>query len=142
MPLAEDCKIQHIGIVADDLEEALALLGLSRSDVSEEVLDTNQQNLLAFVHLPANDLWLEFVIPQATNSTTWRFAKKHGLGLHHLGFEAESLDGAARRIGQRTGVFELGRYAINVNSFGGSIRTLFYAARGLIIEFVERVEKK
>lgn len=130
-------KIHHIGIVVSDVDEALSALGLDRSNISEVVFDPNQKNNLYFIHLPENDLWLELVEPVSDDASTARFAQKNGLGLHHLAIGTDQIEKVEAQYSARSGSFVLGRYAINVNSFGGQIRTLFIAVKGLILEFVK-----
>lgn len=131
-------NIQHIGIVVADLDEALAALGLSRCAIRESVYDPVQDNTLHFVYVSANNLWLEFVEPMSDRASTAKFAAKFGMGLHHLGFEAEDLVAAEVAHSSRKGAFTLGRYEIVVESFGGRIRTLFVAVRGMILEYIKR----
>jgi hypothetical protein len=133
-------RIQHLGIVVSSLDETLAALGLSRADVSESVHDPVQDNTLHFVHLPENNLWLEFVEPMSPRASTAKFAAKYGMGLHHLGFDSDDLAASEQFHATREGAFTLGRYQIDVRSFGGRIRTLFVAVRGLILEYVKRDE--
>jgi len=132
-------KIHHVGIVVSDVDEALVSLGLDRSNVSEVVFDPNQKNNLYFVYLPENNLWLELVQPMSEDASTAKFAKKNGIGLHHLAISTEQLEEVEAEYQLRPGSFVLGRYAINVNSFGGKIRTLFISVKGLILEFVKVV---
>lgn len=129
-------KIHHVGLVVSDVAEALDALGLPRDSVSESVFDPVQGNILHFVHIPANNLWLEFVQPTTDSSTTRRFADRHGLGLHHIGFATDDLNTTESLYSAREATFALGRYGISVKSFGGRIRTLFIGVRGLIVEFV------
>lgn len=133
-------KIHHLGIVVSDLDEALQALGLSRADVKETVYDPNQKNNLHFVYLEENKLWLEFVEPTAPDASTAKFAKKFGIGLHHLAMGTSDIDAVEKDYAARPENFVLGRYRIEVASFGGRIRTLFVAIKGLILEFV-KVEK-
>ena len=42
-----------------------------------------------------------------------------------------------KKYENQKGAFTLGRYKIEVKSFGGKIRTLFIAIKGLILEFVQ-----
>jgi hypothetical protein len=130
-------KIQHLGIVVSDLDETLAALGLDRSMVAETVHDPVQQNDLHFVYLAGNDCWLELVEPKSPTASTAKFAEKFGMGLHHLGFETRDLAHAESLHADREGAFTLGRYHIEVKSFGGRIRTLFVAVKGLILEYVQ-----
>jgi methylmalonyl-CoA/ethylmalonyl-CoA epimerase len=130
-------KIHHLGIVVSDVDEALAALGVDRSAITETVFDPNQKNNLHFIHLPENDLWLELVEPMAEDASTARFAKKFGLGLHHLAMGTDNIEAVESEYKARPGNFVLGRYRISVDSFGGPIRTLFVAVKGLILEFVK-----
>lgn len=132
-------KIQHLGIAVANVDEALLALGLDRSHITETVIDHQQKNTLHFVYLAENSLWLEFVEPFDSSSSVANFTKKNGIGLHHLAFEKSNLESVAQIYANQPGAFVLGRYAITVNSFGGDIRTLFIAVRGLILEYVERV---
>lgn len=129
-------KVHHIGVVTSDLADALSSLGLSSQDVRETVYDPVQKNKLHFVYLPANDLWLEFVEPTSEEASTWTFARKFGTGLHHMGFWTEDIETSEQQHSDRQGTFILGRYQIDVRSFGGAIRTLFVSAKGLIVEYV------
>jgi methylmalonyl-CoA/ethylmalonyl-CoA epimerase len=130
-------KIQHLGIVVSDLDETLSALGLDRAAVVETVFDPVQQNALHFVYLEGNNCWLELVEPKAPDASTARFAAKYGMGLHHLGFETGDLAQAEALHADREGAFTLGRYQIEVKSFGGKVRTLFIAVKGLILEYVK-----
>lgn len=133
-------KIHHLGIVVSDVDEALTALGLDRSAIAETVFDPNQKNNLHFINLPENNLWLELVEPMAEDATTAKFAKKFSLGLHHLAMGSDNLEAIEAAYIARPGNFVLGRYQITVNSFGGQIRTLFVAVKGLILEFVKIVK--
>lgn len=130
-------KIHHIGIVISDLNEALNALGLDRAAISETVYDPVQQNNLYFINLPGNSLWLELVEPMADDASTAKFAKKFSLGLHHLSIESDNLETVESTYVERPGSFVLGRYQIKIDSFGGHIRTLFIAVKGLILEFIK-----
>jgi len=133
-------KIHHLGIVVSDVNEALDALGLSRASITETVFDPNQKNNLHFIHLPENNLWLELVEPVSEDASTAKFAKKYSIGLHHLAMGTEDIGVVEASYSGRPGNFILGRYQISVDSFGGKIRTLFVAVKGLILEFV-KVEK-
>lgn len=130
-------KIQHLGIVVSNVDEALLALGLNRDAITETVHDPNQKNNLHFIHLKENDLWLELVEPLEVNSSVANFAKKNGMGLHHLAMSSNDLEKTEKKYMEQEGAFVLGRYAINVKSFGGDIKTLFIAVKGLILEFVK-----
>jgi len=133
-------KIHHLGIVVTNVDDALIALGLSRLHITETVFDSNQKNNLHFIHLSENNLWLELVEPVADDASTAKFAKKFSIGLHHLAIESTDLEVVEAVYSERPGNFVLGRYQISVDSFGGKIKTLFIAVKGLILEFV-KVEK-
>ena len=133
-------QIHHLGIVTSNIDETLVALGLNRSDISENIYDQKQKNNLYFIHLPENNMWLELVEPVDENATTAKFAKKYGMGLHHLAMEADDIGEVEAMYTERPANFVLGQYDIRVKSFGGKIRTLFVAVKGLVLEFV-KVEK-
>lgn len=130
-------KIHHLGIVTNDVAGTLVALGLSRDDIAEIVFDPVQKNNLHFINLPENNLWLELVEPMSESASTAKFAKKHGVGLHHIGMASDDLGADETTYGNVPYAFTLGRYHIDVRSFGGKISTLFIAFKGLILEFVK-----
>ncbi len=134
-------KIQHLGLVTGNVDETLAALGLDRSAIQEAVFDPVQKNTLYFIHLPENDLWLELVQPMDETASTHKFVKRFGMGLHHLGFSCDDFETPAEKYREMPGAFELGRYEITVRSFGGRIKTLFFAIQGLIVEFVKNEDR-
>ena len=133
-------KIHHLGIVVTDVAETLQALGLEETAIRETVYDPIQKNKLHFIYLKENDLWLELIEPTDKTASTHKFAKKFGMGLHHLGMGSDNLELSEKKYENQKGAFSLGRYQIEVNSFGGKIRTLFIAIKGLFLEFVQ-VEK-
>lgn len=130
-------KIHHLGIVTSDVDETLIALGLDRTHVLETVYDPVQKNNLHFIHLQENNLWLELVEPVAEDASTAGFARKFGMGLHHLAMSSGDLQQTEAIYLARPHTFAIGRYQISVKSFGGRIRTLFIAVKGLILEFVK-----
>ena len=69
-------KIHHLSLVTTDIDLALNVLNLNRSDIKETILDAQQKNKLFLVYNESNDLWIEFVLPMDKTSTTYNFAKK------------------------------------------------------------------
>jgi hypothetical protein len=130
-------KIHHLGVVTADVAETLRAFRLRPEDIVETVYDPVQKNNLHFIRLVENDMWLELVEPLASDASTARFAKKFGIGLHHMAMSSDDLDTEVSSYADMPGAFPLGRYGISVQSFGGRIRTLFVAIKGLIIEFVK-----
>lgn len=89
MPLVK--RIDHIALVVDDIEEALAFwqdaLGLELSHI-EDV--ESEQSLVAF--LPAKESEVELVEPTSKESGVARFLKKRGPGMHHICFEVYDIE--------------------------------------------------
>ena len=85
-------KIHHLALVTNNLELTLNSLNIKKSDIQEVFIDHEQKNTIYFVYIKENNLWLEIIVPTNENSTTYNFAKKFGLGLHHLGFTTNNLE--------------------------------------------------
>ena len=132
-------KIHHLGVVCKDINDALKAFNLSLNDITEIYHDEEQNNKIYFFYLKDNNLWLEFVVPLNKESTVWGFANRNNFGLHHLGFNSLDLQNEKLNFNQLTGVFELKNYFLKINSFGGRINTLFFSFRGLLIEFVKKL---
>ena len=85
-------RIDHVAIVVDDIQTALAFwqdaLGLDLSRV-ENVTEEHAQ--VAF--LPAGGPEIELVKPTTDDSGLARFLEKHGPGMHHVCLEVEDLEG-------------------------------------------------
>jgi len=130
-------KIHHLGLVSDNLEELIKSLDINKSSISETINDPVQNNKLQFTYLPENKLWLELIEPSNEKSTTYKFAKKNGQGLHHIGITCKDIENVEEYYSNLDEAFVVGRYNINVKSFGGNIKTLFIVIKGLIIEFIK-----
>ena len=135
-------KIHHLALVTNNLELTLNSLNIKKSDIQEVFIDHEQKNTIYFVYIKENNLWLEIIVPTNENSTTYNFAKKFGLGLHHLGFTTNNLEETEKNYTSRPMVFKIGNYKNKVECFGGEISTVFVAIKGLILEFVANVQKK
>ena len=135
-------KIHHLALVTNDLELTLNSLNIKKSDIQEVFTDHEQKNTIYFMYINENKLWLEIIVPINENSTTYNFAKKFGLGLHHLGFTTNNLEETEKNYISRPMVFKIGNYKNKVECFGGEISTIFMAIKGLILEFVYNVQKK
>ena len=130
-------KVHHIGIVIRNLPEALSVLEIEDLELSESVIDYEQNNNLHFLYLPQNDLWIELVEPLNSQSTVSTFLKRNGMALHHIGIEVKELSQIENRYKDKKGIFMLGGYKISVKSFGGDISTKFVHAKGLLLEFLQ-----
>ena len=130
-------KIHHLGIASEDLNLALYALGTDKSKIKEVIDDPIQHNILYFIHLENNDPWIEIIIPKNDNSTIQNFVKKNKMGLHHIGFLCDNIKDVEQKFNSSVEAVKLGKYHATVNSFGGKISTIFFAIKGMIIEYVE-----
>ena len=85
-------KLDHIGIVVNNLQETAAafenIIGLSL----EEIEDYKETLKIGFV--PVGSLDIELVEPTTSEGLNADFLKNNGEGVHHIAFEVEDLDAA------------------------------------------------
>ncbi len=90
-------RINHIALVVDDIDAALAFwsdsLGLNVSHV-EDVPE--QDSIVAF--LPTGEAEVELVKPTREDSGIARFLRKRGPGMHHICFEVDDMDGCIQQM--------------------------------------------
>ena len=90
-------RIDHIGIVVDDLQSALSFwqdaLGLDLTHIDEVPGEHSQ---VAF--LPAGGAEIELVKPTTADSGLARFLEKRGPGMHHLCLEVDDLEGMLAQL--------------------------------------------
>jgi methylmalonyl-CoA epimerase len=90
-------KIDHIGVVVHDIQEALkayeAALGLPLREVMEV---PDQEVEVAF--LPVGESNIELVQPTSSDTAVARFLEKRGEGIHHVCIEVEDIDAALARL--------------------------------------------
>ena len=90
-------KIDHIGIVVRDIQEALHVyetaLGLPLREIAEV---PDQQVRVAF--LPIGDSNVELVQPATGDSGIARFLEKRGEGIHHICVEVDDIDAVLTRL--------------------------------------------
>jgi methylmalonyl-CoA epimerase len=90
-------KIDHIGIVVRDIQEALkayeTALGLPLKEVVEV---TDQKVEIAF--LPVGESNVELVQPLTDDTGIARFLEKRGEGIHHICIEVEDVEATLARL--------------------------------------------
>lgn len=90
-------KIDHIGIVVCDIQEALQVyetaLGLPLSEI---VLVPDQQVNVAF--LPIGESNIELVQPTADDTGIAKFLEKRGEGIHHISIEVANIEAALTQL--------------------------------------------
>jgi methylmalonyl-CoA epimerase len=84
-------KIDHIGIVVNDIEEALKVyqqaLGLTLTKIRER---PDQAVTIAF--LPTGKSEIELVQPVTSDSGVAKFLQKRGEGIHHICLEVDDIE--------------------------------------------------
>jgi len=90
-------KIDHIGIVVQDIQQALQVyekaLGLT---VTQIVPIPEQQVEVAF--LPVGESNLELVQPTADGTGIAKFLEKRGEGIHHICIEVADIEAALEQL--------------------------------------------
>ena len=130
-------KIHHIGIATNDVDSLLKVYKLKRDDIAETVFDSEQKNNLHFIFLKENNLWIEIIEPVDKSSTISNFVNKNQSALHHIGISTDNIEHENSFYSKLPSNFIIGKYQLAVKSFGGKIKTLFVAFKGMITEFVQ-----
>jgi methylmalonyl-CoA epimerase len=90
-------KIDHIGIVVRDIQEALKVyqtaLGLPLREMREV---PDQKVEIAF--LPVGAAKFELVQPLSDDTGTAKFLEKRGEGIHHICLEVEDIEAALAQL--------------------------------------------
>jgi len=128
-------KVDHIGIVVRDIEEALKVfrdaLGLPLAHVQEV---PEQAVKVAF--LPVGDCEIELVEPTTADSGVARFLERRGEGLHHLCFEVDDIEAALRELAAKG--FRLMDKQPRQGAMGRVTFLHPKNAHGVLIELVEK----
>jgi methylmalonyl-CoA epimerase len=84
-------RIDHIGVVVNDIEEALKVyqqaLGLTLAKIQER---PDQAVTIAF--LPTGESEIELVQPVTSDSGVAKFLQKRGEGIHHICLEVDDIE--------------------------------------------------
>lgn len=90
-------KIDHIGIVVRDIQEALEVYETSLGLPLEEIRPIpDQEVIVAF--LPVGESNIELVQPTTDGSGVARFLEKRGEGIHHISVKVEDLEASLARL--------------------------------------------
>ncbi len=127
----------HLGLIDESLDKALEHFGVLNGPVLEVVIDEEQQNRIYIFEGFGNVRFVELLIPLSTESTITRYLMRSGPGLHHFAREVSSLEETREQITNSPGHVVVATFRLEVNSFGGSISTLFVSHNGLLIEYLE-----
>jgi methylmalonyl-CoA/ethylmalonyl-CoA epimerase len=128
-------KINHIAIVVEDIEKALAVyrdaIGLPLEHIAEEPAE---QVRVAF--LPTTSGEIELIQPTTSDSGVAKFLAKRGEGLHHICLEVDSI-GATMQTMKSRGLQILGEPRVNQR---GEKYVFIHpkSAHGVLLELYER----
>jgi methylmalonyl-CoA epimerase len=90
-------RIDHIGIVVHDIQEALNAYAAALGLPLKEVADVPDQKVrVAF--LPVGESNIELVQPTADDTSIAKFLEKRGEGIHHICLEVEEIEAALTRL--------------------------------------------
>jgi len=129
-------KIDHIGIVVQDIEAALKVyrdaLGL---ELTKTELVPEQQVKIAF--LPTGESEIELVQPTTDDSGVARYLARRGEGVHHICLEVDDIEAALAQVAAMG--MELIDKTPRTGSDGQKLAFVHpKSAHGVLIEFYER----
>lgn len=128
-------RIQHVAIVVEDIESALAFwrdaLGLELQHVEEL---PEQKSVVAFMPLGQSEV--ELVKPTTDDSGVARYLQKRGPGMHHICFEVDDIHSLLAQLKAR------GVRLINetpVTGAGGTLVAFIHpeSANGVLVELYQ-----
>lgn len=90
-------QINHVAVVVDDMEKALAFwrdaLGMELHELRDVPAEKSQ---VAFLPLPGSEV--ELVKPTTDDSGIARYLVKHGPGMHHICLEVDDIEGMMSQL--------------------------------------------
>jgi methylmalonyl-CoA/ethylmalonyl-CoA epimerase len=128
-------RIDHIAILADDLEKTLSFwrdaLGMELTHIEDVPAEKSQ---VAFLPVGASEI--EIVYPTTSDSGLARFLEKRGPGMHHLCLEVDDIEAMLAQLKAK------GVQLINetpVSGLGGRKYAFIHpkSANGVLIELYE-----
>ncbi len=128
-------KIDHIAIVVENLDKALAVyrdaLGMTVTDVREM---PEQDVKMAF--LPSGDSEIELLEPLSADSGIGKYLAKRGEGLHHICLEVDDIEVTLADLKAK------GSQLIDETPKRGAYGKIAFihpkSAHGVLVELVER----
>lgn len=93
-------RIDHIAVVVDNLEAALAFWREALGMELDHTLDVSNENaIVAF--LPVGDSEIELVKPTLADSGLGRYLEKRGPGMHHICLEVDDIEGVLTHLKEK-----------------------------------------
>ena len=97
-------RIDHIGVVVDDLDAAVELYSQS-FEMREQHRETVEAFDVEAVLLEVGDGHVELLRPLSAESSVGRFLERNGPGIHHVAYQTDDIDStlaAVKAAGIRT----------------------------------------
>jgi methylmalonyl-CoA epimerase len=90
-------KIDHIGIVVQDIQQALKTYESALGLPLKEVVEVPDQQVEVAL-LPLGESNIELVQPTSPDTGTAKFLEKRGEGIHHICIEVQDIEAALERL--------------------------------------------
>jgi methylmalonyl-CoA epimerase len=133
-------KINHIGVIVRDIDEALRvfseIFGFKKAETLPEV--TPQEEFRS-VFLVAGEVTIELIEPLNPNGSLANFLQKRGEGLHHISIEVDDIDQELELL-RAKGVRLINEEAQAI----GDSKVAFVhpvATKGILVELTQRVTR-
>ena len=90
-------RIDHIGVVVDDLEEAVSLYS-ERLGMPVEHRETVEEQGVEAVLLGVGESHVELLRPLGPDTAVGKFLARGGPGLHHVAYGTDDIDSALESV--------------------------------------------
>jgi methylmalonyl-CoA epimerase len=90
-------KIDHLGIVVRDMQQALAVYETALDLPLKEVVEVPDQKVIV-AFLPLGESNIELVQPTSDDTGIAKYLEKRGEGIHHICIEVEDIEAALSRL--------------------------------------------
>ncbi len=132
-------RIDHIGVVVEDLDEAVRLYSQSFR-MPEAHRETVEEQDVEAVLLDVGDGHIELLRPLSESSGVGRFLQRNGPGMHHVAYATDDIDSALQAVREaglrlideqpRRGIRDSRVAFLHPKSTGGVLTELVQPAEG------------
>ena len=84
-------KVDHIGIVVKDLDQAMRLYR-EAFGIEPDMVYESPQTKARIAFFPVGQVKIELLQPLDANSVTAKFLEKKGEGIHHIAYKVKDVD--------------------------------------------------
>ncbi len=90
-------KIDHIGIIVHDMEDAMQKYEQA-FNLKNKHVETNEEFKVKICFIPVGEVLVEFIEPTEKNSRFGLFLKEKGESVHHIAYRVDDIDEAVRHL--------------------------------------------